>query len=88
MPTVEDALAIIDAAEVSEYPHTTADGAVFVSWKTIAFALFPKGSPHWKRPEGQPHGLDQSPAFEFMSRLGFDPRVRTIRGQYFTRSAP
>lgn len=79
LPTTEDVLAAIDSLP-SEWspeagPH---EGLKHVSWRALAYALFPKGSPLWRRPKDQPHGLDQSPAYAFMDRLGSDPRVKKV----------
>lgn len=88
MPTEEDVLAAIDRLAPEAADHL-GDGTPLISWKQLSFALFEKGSPHWKRPEGQPHGRDQSPAVDFMDRLAFDMKsVRQVNlrgGSYFCR---
>lgn len=78
MPDEDDVLAAIDRLAF-EARHHTANGTPLISWQQLAFALFEKGSPFWTRPKGQPHGLDRSPAVEFMDRIAFDmPRVHKI----------
>ena len=86
LPTIEQVLAVIDAHPTSDYPMPS--GQKFISWKNLAFELFPKGSPLWHRPKGMPHGLDQSPAYAFMDKLGFNPAIRSINsrgGQFYAR---
>lgn len=87
LPTIEQALAAIDAHDVSDYPMP--NGQKFVSWRNLAFALFPKGSPLWKQPTGKPHGQNSSPAYAFMDALGGHPQIRSINARgttFYARS--
>lgn len=89
LPSIDQVLAAIDRLPKGwTRPAGPDAGLGFVSWQVLAYELFPKGSPLWRRPQGQPHGLDQSPAWSFMNRLGFDPAITTARisnVQYFAR---
>lgn len=83
MPSFDQAAEILKTLPVE---HTHPNGRGFTSWKTLAFALFPKGSPAWIAPKGMPHGLDRSPAVVFMNDLQFSGKVKTTRhknGHYF-----
>lgn len=80
LPTIERVLEAIDRLPVGwTRPAGDDAGRGFVSWQALAYDLFPKGSPHWRRPTGQPHGRDQSPAYAFMESLGFNPAIQTVR---------
>lgn len=89
LPTTAQVLEAIDRLPKGWTRPAGADaGLGFVSWQVLAYELFPKGSAAWRRPQGQPHGRDQSPAWSFMDRLGFDPAITTARisgVQYFAR---
>lgn len=91
LPTQDQVLETLDRLSPEASRHLP-DGTPLVSWQQLAYALFEKGSPFWRRPVGQPHGLDQSPAYSFMDRLGFEiPEIRRLNiygGQYFCRRKP
>lgn len=76
LPTFEDAV-----AKLKDLPpdKILPNGKAYVGWGSLAYVLFEKGSPHWKRPVGKPHGKDQSPAVNFMQDLQFSGQVETIR---------
>lgn len=76
LPTIEQVLAAIDNHPQSDYSMPS--GQKLVSWRNLAYTLFPKNSPLWRRPKGMPHGQDQSPAYEFMSQLGKNPEIRVV----------
>lgn len=66
MPAVEDAIEVL---RHWQDPMVTLAGKEWVSWWNLASALFRKGHPAWKRPEGKPHGLNDAPVTVFMSGL-------------------
>lgn len=80
LPSIETVLAAIDRLPADwTRPAGPDAGLKFVSWRALAYELFPKGSPLWRQPQGQPHGRHYSPAYEFMDRLGFSPAIITAR---------
>lgn len=91
MPKLEDVLAAIDSLPV-EWTRP-GDGATFVSRHALGQKLFPPGSKLWQRPQGMPHGLDRSPAWTFMDRIGFDfgASIETVNmgaRKYYRRRTP
>lgn len=85
-PTIEQVLAAIEAHPATDYQMP--DGRKLVQWQNLAFALFPKSSPAWRKPQGQPHGRDESEVTVFMSRLGALPEIQAFNfkgGTFFAR---
>lgn len=87
MPTIPEVLAILDQLPKTwTRPAGPDRGLGFVTWRDLSFALFPQGDARWRRPQGAPHGLDRSPAYEFMDMLWRHPAFTTARvggQQYF-----
>lgn len=89
LPSIEQVLAAIDSLPAEwTMPAGPNKGLKFVSRGALAGALFNQGSPLWRRPKGQPHGRNNSPAWDFMERLGFKPEITVTRIKgipYFAR---